>query len=305
MTAVARPYGGDIDFPRLIDLLVTCQAAGYADMGFRSIELRIALANPTFDVPRFTRLWKDADGELLAFAILWQGRYLGMLVAPGARGEMEDQVLEWAAGQIRAAEGAPAGQRQLYALCRDDDDLSQAHYIRAGFVLDEEELRMARRLDEVLPAPAVPPGFAIRPLAGQDELEAWLALYEEAFGPRLAAIRRWRAIRQDPDHDSALDLVAVDQRGELAAMCYCSIASAEATRSAVKEGRTEPIAVRERYRRLGLGRAIVLTGLRLLRERGMQVAALTTEPDNFPAHRLYESLGYRTIYRAQWYVRDV
>ena len=285
----------------MFDLLVDCQADDLVDMELRSIELRRALGNPNLDLPRQTRLLATPDGRLLGFAILWLGRYLGLLVHPRARGELERRLLEWAAAGAGA--GDEAGGRRLWALCRDDDRLMCGFYEQRGFVVADEELRMARALDEPIPEPVVPEGFTVRPLAA-GELDDWLALYAEAFGPRAAALRKWRAYRADPDYDRSLDLVAVDRRGELAAMGTCTVAALETARGGSREGRTEPIAVRERDRGRGLGRAMVLSGLRLLRSRGMAVAALTTEVDNAPAHRLYRSLGYREIYRARWYAGD-
>jgi len=290
----ARPYTGERDLPAVLDLLADCQAGGLVDMELRSIELRLALENPNLDLVRHTLLLETPDGEPLGFALLWHGEYLGALIQPRARGRLEERLLAW-------AEGASGGGR-LWALCRDDDGPMCDFYQRRGFAVADEELRMARALDGPIPEPGVPEGFGVRPLAG-DELEAWLALYAEAFGPRTAALRKWRAYRTDPDYDRTLDLVAVDRQGELAAMGTCSVASLEAARSPRPEGRTEPIAVRERYRGRGLGRAMVLSGLRLLQARGMAVAALTTEVSNAPARRLYESLGYREIYRARWYAR--
>jgi mycothiol synthase len=291
---IARPYAGRRDLPRVLDLLADCEASGLVDMELRSIELRLALENPSLDRARHTLLLAAPDGDLLGFGILWQGHYLGLLVHPRERGRLEERMLAWALDET--------GDERLWILCRSDDAVMRAFYERRGFVVADEELRMARDLDRPIPEPAVPAGFTVQPLA-DDEIEAWLALYADAFGPRETALRKWRAYRADPDYDRSLDLVAVDRRGELAALGTCTVASLEAARSERPEGRTEPIAVRERDRGRGLGRAMVLSGLRLLRARGMAVAALTTEVDNAGAHRLYRTLSYREIYRARWYAR--
>jgi ribosomal protein S18 acetylase RimI-like enzyme len=111
-------------------------------------------------------------------------------------------------------------------------------------------------------------------------------------------------MRDDPDHQPSLDLVAVADDGTLAGMCYCSIAGLEASRGSTIEGRTEPIAVDRDFQRQGLGRALVVAGLTALRDHGAQSVALTTEVDNDAAHRLYNSLGYRELYRARWYNRS-
>ncbi len=295
----ARPYSGPADLPRIFGLLLACQRSGTADAEFRSIELRILLTNPNFDADRLTLLLEDDADRLVAFAVLWQGKSLGMLIWPDQRGIVEDQVIDWA--EDRVAGMAP----QLVALCRDDDRPTRNLLERHGFRLDEFELRMVRDLHQPIPEPVFPEGFKLRTLDSVRELDDWLDLYRDTIGDRPAILQRWRRARADPDYDPLLDLIAVDEAGNLAAMCYCSIPLVETTRGHVNEGRTEPIAVAAQYRRQGLGRAMVLSGLQLLRLRGMDQALLTTEVDNLPAHRLYESLGYQLAYRGCWYVTDL
>lgn len=297
-----RPYGGEADLPAIMDLLVRCQAAGYADMEVYSTKLRISLRDPTCDATRLTTLAEDELGTLRAFAALWRGRFLALLAHPSQREPLEGELIAWA---VRAARDAAASDR-FWAPCRDDDALGCAIYERSGFVLADEELRLGRALDEPMAEPEVPQGFTIRPLAGAREVHAWNALYQEAFGPsHITLLSRHQTIMGDTDYDPALDLVALDADGQLAAMCYCAIPAVEVARAAVKEGRTEPIAVSARYRGRGLGRAMVLHALHLLRERGMKRATLTTEVGNHIAHQLYASLGYRRLYSARWYLCSI
>lgn len=296
-----RPYGGEADLPAVWDLLLHCQAAGHVDMDVYSTKLRIYLHDPTFDTTRLTILAEDEAGALAAFAALWRGTFLMLLVHPNQRGQLEPRLFAWAE---QAAMAIASGR--FWAPCRDDDPLGCALYERGGFVLDDEELRMGRALDEPIAEPHVPDGFTIRPLAGVREVQAWNDLYREAFGSSHATLlSRHEAVMGDTDYDPALDLVAVDAEGHLAAMCYCAIPSVEAASAAGKEGRTEPIAVSAGYRGQGLGRAIVLRALHLLRERGMARAVLTTEVGNHIAHHLYASLGYRLLYTARWYARHL
>lgn len=305
MSLRPRPFAGAPDLSKIFELLLACQSGGYADAELRSIELRIMFRNPSFDAGRLALLLEDDSDMLAAFAVLWQGRYLGVLVRPDQRGRLEDEILGWATAQVRNIELPGKDRPRLVALCRDDDALSRDLYERHGFSLDDVEPRFRRDLREPLPEPEFPAGFILRFLDSTRELDDWLAFYRETLGHRPSILQRWRHARDDEDYDPSLDLVAIDGDGKLAAMCYCSIPSFETSRSPVKEGRTEPIAVAAPYRRRGLGRAIVLSGLHLLRSRGMERALLTTDPENLPAQRLYESLGYRRIYQACWYAKDV
>lgn len=288
-----------MNLPRILDLLLTCEAAGHVDMELHSTGLRLTLTNPAFDVGRYT-LPIEEDGRLLGFGVLWRGRVLGMLVHPAARGRLEERMLDWALATVRAD-----GVETLIALCRSDDALTREVYERRGFRLREEELRMGRPLEAPIPSPSLPDGFTLRALDVAHELDAWLGLYADAFGPRESQLRTWRAIRDDPDYDNALDLVIADRDGRLSAACTCSIAAAELAVIRPREGRTEPVMVREDCRGIGLGRAVVVAGLAALRARDIELATLTTEADNAIAHRLYESLGYRLLYTGCWHERVV
>lgn len=296
-----RPYDGEADLPAILELLVRCQAAEYVDMEVYSTRLRIALRDPAFDAAHLTLLVEDDAGTLTGFAALWRATFLLLLVHPRHREALEPELVAWAVRTATACASA-----RVWAPCRADDALGCSTYEQSGFELADEELRLGRALEEPIAQPAVPPGFTIGPLAGLHEILAWNELYREAFGPsHTTLLSQHQTVMGDSDYDPALDLVARDADGHLAAICYCAIPSVEAAHTAVKEGRTEPIAVQERYRGRGLGRAIVLSGLHLLREHGMTRATLTTEVGNHIAHRLYAALGYRLVSTARWYLRAV
>jgi len=59
-------------------------------------------------------------------------------------------------------------------------------------------------------------------------------------------------------------------------------------------GYTECISVGRPWRRRGLARALILSSLRILKERGMTEAALGVDTENISgALRLYERCGFR------------
>jgi mycothiol synthase len=276
----------------VLQLLAVCHAAGYVDMELHSIGLRSTFRQPAFDPAAQSRLI-EFDGCLAAFGILWNRRYLGMLVHPEWRGRLEAQLIDWA--EARASTDA------AWVLTRSDDIVTRGVLDQRGWAVVDDELRMGRMLTSPIPPASLPAGFAFRSLDAEQEIDAWCALYTEAFGPRLSAIDKWRALRFDPDYLPDLDLVVVAPDGRLAAACTCTISRHEQEFAQIKEGRTEPVMVASQYQRRGLGRACVLEGLRRLRAYGMDIALLTTETDNVAAHRLYESLGYAHPYSALWY----
>jgi mycothiol synthase len=294
MATIERDYS-DGDLARVFDLLGECLPGGYVDAELLSTNLRLTLTNPAFDHANARII--EAGGRLLAFALLWRGRALGMLVRPDQRGRLEPLLLDWALQRHAAVPDA----EPFIALCRDDDRLMTQLFEQRGLLLWDEELRMGRELDANLPTDQPSADITIRPLDGQAELDGWLALYAEAFGPRENKLVHWRAMREDPDHQPALDLVAVAADGRLAGFCYCSIAGFEASILPHVEGRTEPVAVSNAFQRRGIGHALICAGLHALRRHGAHSVILTTEIDNVDAHRFYRSLGYRELYRARWY----
>ena len=59
------------------------------------------------------------------------------------------------------------------------------------------------------------------------------------------------------------------------------------------------------FQHRGLGRALLLTGLRLLHERGVTSAYLETSELNVPAQRLFTSVGLTHLSTWQRYAKTV
>lgn len=176
---------------------------------------------------------------------------------------------------------------------------------RHGFDRQNEgTLRMLRPLAEPIPEPVPPPGFTLRHVAGEGEVEAYVALHRAAFGTEHMTVAHRLMIMRDPDYRADGDLVLVAPDGALAAFCVCQIHPSENAATGQRWGWTDPIGVHPAYRRRGLGRAILLAGLGYLRAQDMETAALGASSTN-PAVRLYESTGFRTAFTYQWYAKPV
>ncbi len=57
------------------------------------------------------------------------------------------------------------------------------------------------------------------------------------------------------------------------------------------------------YRGNGLGTAVVVSGMRYLKEQGVKAVKLEVDSENTPARELYLKLGYRQVSRSVWYER--
>jgi ribosomal protein S18 acetylase RimI-like enzyme len=111
----------------------------------------------------------------------------------------------------------------------------------------------------------------------------------------------WRARTVEHSHHQPdLDLVVTDDQGRLAAFCIGWMAEINGE----KIGQIEPLGVLPEFQRLGLGRAILLENLRRMYDRDVSKVLIDAESYNPASQHLYESVGFRDLYRAYKYFRE-
>jgi mycothiol synthase len=148
---------------------------------------------------------------------------------------------------------------------------------------------------------ASPPGFRIRPLSGDDEVEAYVELHQSVFESKNMTVE-WRArTLSRPEYRAGLDLVAVAPGGRLAAFCVCWL-----DRDAEEEpvGQIEPLGVHPDFRQVGLGRAILSEALRRLYSCGASKAYVETDKHRGAALELYQAAGFQPVQDVLVYRRD-
>lgn len=145
---------------------------------------------------------------------------------------------------------------------------------------------MRRSLHAPFPAPVWPIGIAPVPFS-EDHAAAAHALLMDAYATGGGSVSSrfgewWDGVRTDAEFDPALCFVAEAPGGEMAGFALCW------TASFVKD-----IAVHPKFRRLGIGEALLLTAFAALRDRGHAQIGLKVETENpSGAQRLYERLGF-------------
>jgi len=165
--------------------------------------------------------------------------------------------------------------------------------------LEDITIAMTRLLSDKIPDPQLPPGFTIRPILGRQEAEAVAAMHRAAFGTEYMTTENRLIIMSTSGYDPSLDLVVVAPDGSIAANCICSVNEQE------KIGFTDPVCVHPRFQGMGLVRALLLTGSRLLKERGMSYARLGTSGENVRMQRSAESVGFKVEYKKIWFSKEV
>ncbi|MCP4428149.1 MAG: GNAT family N-acetyltransferase [Chloroflexi bacterium] len=291
-----RLYRDEIDLQAMIDLIKAIRPASWLADFPGIADLHGLMGRPA--IRQCTRLWHDNDGRLAAFAFVYttyRNLYFEMLPDEA----IERQIVDW--GLTCLQEAGYESPLTLDTSCRDDDDGRLALLRRHGFALQTmRTLHMARSLADPIAAPDLPSGFRIQPLAGESEVEARVALHRAAFGTENMTVADYLAEMRAPEYEPALDLVVVAEDGRLAAFCTGSISAEENTITGRRDGYTDPVGTHPDFRRRGLARALLLAGMALLKERGMETAVLGTSSQNIAMQKTAESVGFTTQWSKIW-----
>ncbi|UBF27369.1 GNAT family N-acetyltransferase [Kovacikia minuta CCNUW1] len=303
-----RPYRGEADLPAIADLLNTCEAVDRLEEWTSVDKLRVDLNEPDLDQSRDLRLWEDVSGTLIGFAQMWipepdeiQDGFLYFRVLPAARNQgLETEMLTWGAALVRQLgqeRGVPA---KLRSGANDTSSDRIAFLEGNGFQAVRHFYRMERSLTLPIPAPKLPSGFILRLVNGANEAQAWVDLFNQSF------VDHWNhhELKLDdhlywlnaPTYQPELDLVAIAPDGTLAAFCYSEINPEYNQRTGRKLGHVHLLGTRRGFRRMGLGRAILLESLHRFKAAGMETARLGVDTQNpSGARRLYESIGFSPV----------
>jgi len=293
----AQQFNGRADLLRMCDFLVAAHAIsprpGYWHIG----DLIWGIyQNTVFDPYRSIRLWEGQGGELLGFAWLEEPDGVNIQVHPRLRGDgtVEEQMLAWAIAQ-GPLRPTPA-TAEIWAKACDTDAPLRALLERHGFVRDEDHsLLLQRSLLPPSPEPALPPGWVVRHVGDEAEWPARVELHREVWHPSRVTLEAYRRLRSAPVYLPELDLVAVAPDGEFAAYCICWLDSQN------RVGEFEPVGTRPAFRGQGIGKVVMLEGLRRLRALGAETALVVSWGANEAARRLYEAVGFQILDRERLY----
>ncbi len=301
-----RPYSSEVDRQRVLAFRRACTTPENSDDYPTATDLQELLDPLRVDAGErdTVRLWEDDRGQLQAFAMLhFPYCNLYFYVQPCAKDEeIARQVIDWGTERVRAF-GQEHGQRvMLDTNCRDTDTTRLALLERCGFTRQEVcTLRMARSLLAPLPPFQLPDGYVLRRVAGEHEVEAYVALHRAAFGTENMTVAARLSTMRNADYIPELDLVAVAPDGTLTAFCFCQVHREANERSGHKEGEIATIGTIPAVRQKGLGRTMLRVGMHALQARGIATAVLGTSSENTSAQSLFLSEGFHIANKISWH----
>jgi ribosomal protein S18 acetylase RimI-like enzyme len=244
--------------------------------------------DPQGALPGSTFLW-EADGQTLGW-VMAEGGNVDVFFRPELRGTPEAAAMvDW--GIRRMAEAsAPDDLAIRFNSVRENDRFLIDHLEDRGFAPQERCLVHHSLPLERLPRTEAPAGYTVRGMAGEHEAASRARASRAAFQtkkPWEAYLENYVKFTHSPVYDRELDVVAVDREGEIGAFAICWMDPVS------KIGLFEPVGTHPDHQRRGLGRSVLLEGMRRMAERGMRTAEVSTYSDNPAALGLYRSLGFR------------
>lgn len=316
-----RPYR-EGDIPAIARLTGAIDAYDRLDTARSESELRTRFEEPGADPAR----------QVFVVEGPFEGVPEGELVGAGMCHDMGDAaqgidylMRAWAHPAARAQGLEPEIYRRLF-------DLARGHYERLperpartplvyaggragrpglaemlesmGMELERVFWVMERDLNEPIGEPRKVEGVTIRTYRRPEDNAAGTAAYNDSFQDHWdhhdETVEMWTHHIAAPSRRPDLSWVGeIDaEPGKFGGFCLVVIHPEENERSGRKEGWIELLGTTRAWRGKGLGKSLLLHGLRSLREDGRDTALLgvdSTSPTG--ANRLYESVGFRVRHR--------
>jgi predicted N-acetyltransferase YhbS len=292
MHATLRNYNHGVDYQKVGEFLLrTYRATGphinwlqprweymhYHLWGIRAVDLSSI------------GVW-EADGEIVGVVHPEHAMGVAYFQIDPEYGDLKAAMLSHAEEHVSTSTD---GTRRLQVFINDDDGDFQALASELGYVRSGAAEPMSRfAIPEPFGPISLPAGFHLKSLADDNDLNKLDRVLWRGFnhGDEPSGGTDDRAFMQSaPNYRKDLNVVVEAPDGNF--VSYCGMWY-ESTHSVAY---VEPVATDPDYRRMGLGRAAVLEGIRRCGQLGATAAYVGT------AMPFYLSFGFRTVYnRAVW-----
>ena len=309
LTYQDRPYT-DADLQAVCDLLNLCDQVGNLDDNYAPEDLRLEFESPSLDKEKDLRLWWGEDGRLVGFGQIWFPKeqnpgevagYCYWRIHPEARQQsLEDEIFKWIEGRVGGLAHEQGVTARLRTAAPDHDAYSRGVQERHGMEIVRYFFKMERDLSEPIPELQLPEGFTQRHVRDEEEMKLWVEMFNQSFidhydfhPMHIEDHLHWLSSpKYKPEHD----LIAVAPDGTFAAFCFCWIDPDDNARNNRSEGWIDILGTRRGYRKIGLGRGMLIAGMSKLKEDGVDKAVLGVDAENpTGALGLYESVGFKTV----------
>ena len=263
-------------------------------------------------------LFAEVGGEPIGYSRVWweqqeDGQHIyasfGFLDPAWRRRGIGQAILNWDIGRLRSIASGHESRAKILRGAADGREVGTQALLEANdFQRVTFGADMSRTLLDDLPDAPLPEGLQIRPVEPAHLRSIWEAdteAFRDHWGARPPTERDWEAFLDRPFTDPSLWKVAWEADRVVGQVR--SFINPEENREYDRlRGYTENISTIKEWRKRGVARALICQSLRVLRDRGMQEAALGVHAENpNGAFELYSSLGYEVQATSSTYERPL
>lgn len=241
------------------------------------------------------RLWMEGE-RLIGWSLLspFNGHAFDVYVEPSLRGsDRACEMLAWVVEQMSAYEYVQT------VWIAEDDGFHIRWLEENGFSPRDDFMYLFQRsIPGSLAGPPLAEGFHARTSRGPEDAQLRAIASHASFGSSMPIeeyTARTLRFMQSPVYMNDHELFIVTPEEQFAAFCCIW------TDSLNKMGYFEPVGVHPDFQRRGLGKSLLLEGLRRLQSEGMTDASVCANSDNPAAIHLYESAGFQKVKRLLTY----
>jgi ribosomal protein S18 acetylase RimI-like enzyme len=298
-----RPYHMDSDLKLLQDFnaaaLAETDGCGYLHPG--DIPHRLFNGNKFFDPAEVMTIWEDDDG--VAAWVLTSARFKSFdaQVHPDMRGgDFEREVLMYANAQTVAQMRLHNIEGENYSVDVYQCDPHRSKLLsELGWELEAQSTYVLTRASlEDVDEPVLPEGYKIRAVSGIEEATAVAGVHLATFPKAGWTPELYQQVMESPGYASERELVVIGPDGTFVAFALTWYDELN------KIGYLEPVGTHKDYRQRGLGKAVVLYGMRQMAANGMRYASVAHFSNNEAAQGLYTACGFKTWHKLDDYSKS-
>lgn len=306
-----RGFQGESDYPHIVAIFNGCCEADQSDYVTTLEEIAADYSHLTNCDPATDLIFAEIDEAVVGYGRCWwhdlkdegYSYYFFVRLLPQWRGQgIRRAMIHHLQNRLRQISQAhPADRNQFFTSWADQGEVSWHQLLQDdGFKIVRYGFDMVRPSLDNIPHCPVPDGIEVRRGSKAEWRQIWEAA-REAFRDHWA-MPEWDeasffAWEKYPTFNPNLWQIAWDG-DEVAGGVLNFIDETENEEHNRKRGYTETIFVRRPWRRRGVAKALITRSFQVLKEAGMEDAALGVDGENpNGALQLYHSLGFKEVKR--------
>jgi predicted N-acetyltransferase YhbS len=298
MTIRMRTYRNPEDFKIIGDFLIQHYQPGNRDGNWFQPIWEYAHSHPLLDETGLEKIgiWEDSSGIV---GVIHYESKLGEAffeIRPGFT-HLKPEMLDYAEKHLNGTN--PAGKRFLRVYVNDFDAEFEALVQKRGYqrAVDYDRPMSQFSIPEPFPEIKLPDGFRLKSLQDENNITKiqrvmWRGFNHPGEPPENEIDGQWR-MQSGPNFRKDINMVVEAPQGSFVA--YCGMWYDPINQIAY----VEPVATDPDFRRMGLGKAAVLEGIRRCGVLGATVAYVGSDLE------FYRAIGFKKIFTSNCWVKSM